>query len=127
MPEHSVQVVLPLSSEHGSDDEMDAVHELTDKLDEAIEAAEAGELDGDEFGGGICRLYLYGPDADKLFEAIKEPLFASPLSKGGHAIKRYGEPSNPKAREVRIDFGVPARLTAATKKAKQPNKRKRSE
>ena len=41
---------------------------------------------------------------DKLFDAIKKPLLASTLSKGGHAIKRYGEASDKKAKEVRIDL-----------------------
>ncbi|MDX1963102.1 MAG: hypothetical protein SFX18_08110 [Pirellulales bacterium] len=104
MPEHCVQVFLKLSSEHGSAEEVESIHELTDELAEAIEEEEAGEFDGDEFGGGICRLFMYGPDADKLFDAIKKPLVASAHSKGGHAIKRYGEASDPNSKEVRVDL-----------------------
>src|SRR5256885_1191374 len=115
MPEHCVQVVLPLSSEHGSDQEMDAIHELTNKLADAIDEHEAGDFDGDEFGGGICRLYMYGPDTDKLFDAIKGLLLASPLSKGGHAIKRYGEASEAHAKEVRVEFGTTAQRSVAQK------------
>jgi hypothetical protein len=104
MPEHCVQVFLKLSSEHGSSEEIESIHEFTDELAEAIEQHEAGEFDGDEFGGGVCRLFMYGPDADKLFDAIKKPLLASPFSKGGHAIKRYGEASDMDSKEVRVDL-----------------------
>lgn len=117
MPEHCVQVVLPLSSEHGSPDQVEAIHELTDQLADAIEEEEASEFDGDEFGGGICRLYMYGPDADKLFDAIKRLLLASPLSKGGHAIKRYGPPEDG-VREVRVDFAATTTGRAAAPKKK---------
>lgn len=102
MAEHCVQVFLKLSSEHGTDKERDRISALTDKLADAIEKHEAGEFDGDEYGGGYCRLFMYGPDADKLFDAIKKPLLASPLSKGGHAIKRYGEASDMDCKEVKV-------------------------
>jgi hypothetical protein len=115
MPEHCVQVVLPLSSEHGSSNEVESIHELTDEIADAIEEHEAGEFDGDEFGGSICRLYMYGPDADKLFDAIKRLLLASPLSKGGHAIKRYGPPEDG-VKEVRVDFAATTKRAAAPKK-----------
>lgn len=44
----------------------------------------------------------YGPDADTLFQVIKPVLKASPEAKGGFAIKRYGEASDPEAREVKV-------------------------
>jgi hypothetical protein len=104
MAEHCVQVFLKLSTEQGSEKEMDRISTLTEKLADAIEKHEAGEFDGDEYGGGHCRLFMYGPDADKLFDAIKKPLLASSLSKGGYAIKRYGEASDKKAKEVRVEL-----------------------
>jgi hypothetical protein len=104
MAEHCVQVFLKLSTEHGSEKELDRISTLTDKLADAIEKHEAGEFDGDEYGGGHCRLFMYGPDADKLFDAIKKPLLASALCKGGYAIKRYGEASDMKAKEERVDL-----------------------
>ncbi len=105
MAEHAVLVYLKLSNEHlGTSDEVDDVHELSDRLEEAIEAAEAGEFDGDEFGEGQCTLFMYGPDADALFAAIEPTLRGSPLSRGGYAIKRYGDPDDPDAKEVRVDL-----------------------
>lgn len=91
MAEHCVKVVLKLSDdEHGTSEERDSIHGLSDALEASIEEYDAGEFDGDEFGGGECTLYMYGTDADRLFEAIRRPLFASPLARGGHVIKRYG-------------------------------------
>ena len=103
MEEHCVKIYLKLSAEHGTSEEMDAVHELSDVLEEAIEEHEAGEFDGDEFGGGECTLYMYGPNADRLFDAIRKPLMASPLVRGGYALKRYGPPADG-VKEVRIDL-----------------------
>jgi hypothetical protein len=39
-----------------------------------------------------------------LFAAIEPTLRGSPLSRGGYAIKRYGEPDDPDAKEVRVDL-----------------------
>ena len=46
---------------------------LEDELIEAIEKADAGEFDGNEVAadGSDGYLYMYGPDADKLFETVK--------------------------------------------------------
>jgi hypothetical protein len=104
--EHAVLVYIPLSNdEFGEARERDAIHELTGTLDACIREAKAGEFDGDEFGGGECTLFMYGPDADALFSAIEAPLRASPLVRGGHAILRYGSASDPDAREVRVELG----------------------
>ena len=80
------------------------IHSLTDELETAISAQRAGEFDGDEFGGGVCTLYLYGPDADQLFAAVESILRQSPLTMGAHAIKRYGRATASDAREVRVEF-----------------------
>ena len=103
MAEHAVIAHLKLSDEGlGTDDEVEAFHELSDQLAEVIEEHEAGEFDGDEFGGGECVLFMYGPDADALFAAIEPLLRALPLAKGAWVIKRYGDASDPNAKEVSI-------------------------
>jgi hypothetical protein len=104
MAEHCVKIYLKLTDGNfGTAEEVKSIHALSDTLEAAIANNNAGEFDGDEFGGGECTLYMYGVDADSLFEAIKEPLLASPLSKGGHVIKRYGPP-NDSVKEVRIEL-----------------------
>lgn len=51
-----------------------------------------------------CTLYMYGPDADKLFAAVEPDLRSSPLTRGGHAVKRYGAAASPESRQVKVDF-----------------------
>jgi len=100
--EHAVIVHLRLDDDgFGSAEKRASINELQDALADAIDEAEAGEFDGDEFGQGECVLFMYGPDADVLFDTIKAILKKSPHSKGGFAIKRYGEASDAKASEVK--------------------------
>jgi hypothetical protein len=101
--EHAVIVHLRLDDDgFGSAEKRLSINELQDELADAIEEAEAGEFDGDEFGGGECVLFMYGPDADVLFDTITPILKKSPHANGGFAIKRYGEASDPKVREVKV-------------------------
>ena len=103
MAEHAVIAHLKLSDGgFGSDNETADIHELSDRLAEAIQENNVGEFDGDEFGGGECVLYMYGPDADALFSAIEPVRRSSPLAKGGRVIKRYGEASDRDAKEVSV-------------------------
>ena len=105
MNEHAVIIHLRLSnSSFGVSDEQEAFFALEDEVAAAIEDAQSGEFDGDEFGEGECVLYTYGPDADVLFAAIEPVLKASSLANGGYAIKRYGEAANPTAREIRVTW-----------------------
>jgi len=59
-------------------------------------------MDGNEIGGGECTLFMYGPNADKLFRSIERTVRASKMAKGGWVLKRYGDVDDPKAREVRV-------------------------
>jgi hypothetical protein len=104
MSDHCVKVILKLSDgDMGTSEEREAIHELSDQLQTAIEDHDAGEFDGDEFGGGQCVFYMYGKDADRLFEAIRPSLLASPFARGGHAIKRYGPPEDG-IKEVQVEL-----------------------
>ena len=101
--DHAVIVHLPLTgTQFGSEDEREAVYILEDRLTDAIERDRAGEFDGNEFGGGECTLYMYGPDADRLFNAVAPLLRLNPLARGGYAVMRYGEASDPLAFEKRV-------------------------
>lgn len=104
--EQAVIVHLRLSDHSfGSIEERKALLALQDQMAWAIENAAAGEFDGDEFGEGECVLYMYGPDADRLFAAIEPLLESCPLASGGYAVKRYGGAGDPDAREVRVAWG----------------------
>src|SRR5437016_4105449 len=101
--QQAVIVHLRLSDDRsGSFEECEALLALQDQIAGAIDNAAAGEFDGDLFGEGECVLYMYGPDADRLFAAIEPLLKFCPLASGGYAIKRYGEAVDSDAREVRV-------------------------
>jgi hypothetical protein len=94
-----IAVYLRLSdSEFGTPKERDEIHRFTERLNSVIQESKTGVFDGDEFGNGECGLFMYGPDADRLF-AVVLPLLKDwePL-KGGYAIKRYGAPPDQRER-----------------------------
>jgi hypothetical protein len=102
VPEHALLVTIPLSDDDfGSPEERERIRGVTGELDRVIKARRVGEFDGDEFGEGKCTLYMYGPDADALFEAVA-PVLRSKLPPGSSAVKRYGTADDPDAREVTI-------------------------
>jgi hypothetical protein len=88
----------------GSDRERAAIFDLEDMLRGAIDDQGVGLFDGVEFGGGLCILFMYGPDADRLFAVVEPILKAAPLARGGFAIKQYGAPEDLSAVEVRVDL-----------------------
>ena len=75
---------------------------LEDKLIEAVERKDLGEFDGNEIGGGTAKLFLYGPDAEKLFAAIEPVLRTYPLSLNARVVIRRGGPGA-EDREVRLN------------------------
>jgi plasmid stabilization system protein ParE len=80
-----------------------AVRSLERDIEAIIDSSGLGEFDGDEFGGGEAVLYLYGPDADKLYGAIEGALRAVSL-RPAHVILRYGDAGDPTARQRRIEL-----------------------
>ena len=103
MADHCVKICLNLSEVYGSSKERESIQEFTEKLGETIENHGVGEFDGDEYGGGECTLYMYGPDADQLFEVISPVVTSFPLARGGYVLKRYGPP-NDGIKEVKVDL-----------------------
>jgi hypothetical protein len=68
---------------------------LEDQLIEAIEKNKAGELDGNEIGEGVTKIFTYGPDADRLFRSIEPVLKAYPLCRNARVVIRKGRPGAP--------------------------------
>lgn len=89
MAEHAVIVKF----EYGSTN-LDSLFELEDQLELALQGGEAGEYDGHEIAvdGSDGLLYMYGPDAEALFSAVKPTLVASTAIKNAVATLRYGPP-----------------------------------
>ena len=105
--EQAVIVHIPFSTDaFGTDEEQEAAFALETELEEAVNASGLGEFDGNEFGGGECVFFIYGPDADALYGHIEPVLRSNPLAAGGFAIKRYGEASDADAREARVTWNV---------------------
>jgi hypothetical protein len=78
---------------------------LEDDVADVIEQAGVGEYDGHELGlleSDDAFLFMYGPSADALFEAVRPVLEASALLRGGEATLRYGGPDDDGAAERRI-------------------------
>lgn len=89
--DHAVLVHLVLRGEYGSPDDREAVFALEDRLEAAIDAMDAGELDGNEFGGGEVVLYLYGPSKDRLWQAVEADVRAV-ATPGSYVLLRAGGP-----------------------------------
>jgi hypothetical protein len=74
---------------------------IGEQLTEAIARGKLGEFDGDGASGDETVLYMYGPDAERLFEGIEKTLRGYPLCAGARVVIRSGGPGAPE-REVRL-------------------------
>ncbi len=75
---------------------------LEEKLISALETAGVGEFDGNEIAadGSDGNLYMYGPDADKLFTTVKPVLESADFMKGATVKLRYGPPTEGTREEI---------------------------
>lgn len=87
--------------------DLTALFNLEDELIAALEASGTGILDGHEIAldGSDGTLYMYGPDAQKLYDSVAHVLNRSPVTLGGEVILRFGEPNDADAREVTVKLG----------------------
>lgn len=67
--------------------------QLADRLDGVLTADGLGELDGHEIAddGSVGTIYLYGEDARAMYDAIKETIETSPVTRGGMAFLYFGD------------------------------------
>jgi hypothetical protein len=72
------------------------LRETESRLDAAIRSAGAGEYDGDEVATDLSDglLYMYGPDADRLYAAIRPVLESAAFMRGATVHVRYGPPGS---------------------------------
>jgi hypothetical protein len=87
--------------------DLSALFALEDRLDAAIKTAHVGEYDGHEIAIDASRgtLYMYGPDADKLFAVAKPILVATRFTSTAKVVLRYGL-AGKGAREVVVQLGT---------------------
>jgi hypothetical protein len=95
MSEHAVLVNLP-GDQPGLD-----LDTIEDPLIAAIEASGIGEFDGNAIGPDGAVLYMYGADADLLFDVVGPVLDGMDLPPGSYALNRYGPPG---AHETRVNL-----------------------
>jgi hypothetical protein len=76
-------------------------------LEDAIKKSGAGDYDGNELAvdGSDGSLYMYGPDADKLFAVAKPILLSTALLKNVTVTLRYGSVKDKLARVVTVRLG----------------------
>jgi hypothetical protein len=81
--------------DYGSTD-LKPIFELEEQLMAAIAKANVGELDGNEVAtdGSDGYLYMYGPDADVLFAAVRPVLEQCAFMRGARVRVRYGPPAD---------------------------------
>jgi hypothetical protein len=106
--------------QYGSTD-LTRLFALEDKLIEAISSAKAGEFDGNEIAadGSDGYLYMYGPDADRLFDVVLPILKSADFMKGAAVTRRYGRiQENPRVGSVTIGAG-PEHWSVATAAARR--------
>ncbi len=91
--DQSVIVHLRLTdSDIGSFEDEEPIEELTSRIEALMQSSGTGELDGDEWGGGYCKLFLHGPNADSIVDAVLPDLLGFPARPGSYMVKRYGAP-----------------------------------
>ncbi len=97
-PEQALLLRLRLP-ESQADDEAPIIVALEEAIESALRRHRAGEFDSHDLRDGIWTLYLYGPDANRIFESIEGVLRAARLDPSSHAIMRFGGRG---AREERV-------------------------
>ena len=77
---------------------------LEEELADSIAEASVGEFDGNEVAldGSDGSLYMYGPNADRLFEVVRPILERSTAIKNAVATLSYG--SAPDAKSVKVQL-----------------------
>jgi len=80
---------------------LEFIFAVEDQLRQVIDAHPGlGEVDGNEVGSGTAIIYLYGPDAETLWQAI-EPTIRALQPTPTTVIVRPGEPGTP-SREITL-------------------------
>lgn len=103
--EHALIVTIPLSDRgFGTPQDRERLRHLRDELDRTLRSRQVGECDGDEFGEGVGKLFIYGPEAGALFEAATPVLRAAGLPAGVKLHLRRGPAGDPAAREEVTDL-----------------------
>src|SRR5262249_36817510 len=77
-------------------DTLDPLYDLGERLDAAIVSSGVGEFDGNEMAVNLRdgSLYMYGPDAEKLFAAVRPLLADAKCLTNVRVTLRFGPPAD---------------------------------
>ena len=84
---------------------LDSLYKLEDDLEAVINEKKAGEYDGHEIAmdNSDGFLYMYGPNAETLFKAVKPILETYKFMIGAKALLRFGPPDSD-IKEIEVDI-----------------------
>lgn len=85
---------------------MEELYKLRDRLESIIEENQLGEYDGHEMATDYSDgfLYMYGPNAETLFNGIKDTLEQADFMNGAKAKLRFGPPEDG-VKEITVEIG----------------------
>ncbi len=88
---------------YGSTD-LTRLYALEDELEQKLADGSVGEYDGHEIAvdGSDGTFYLYGPDARRVYEEVKDILTKSSFMNGAEVTLRYGPPEDGVRQEVLV-------------------------
>jgi hypothetical protein len=92
----AVLVNIPLPGQ--SEEEADELLDLECRLAVAVNESGAGGYDGNVIGADEFVIYLYGPNAEALGDAVTDALEGEAVPVGSYLIVRQGEPGTPETR-----------------------------
>ncbi len=90
--EHAVLIFLQFSEgKLESERAVNAIFDLQELLSEEIEGNGVGLFDGNEFFEDTVTFFIYGPDANAIYEVIQPVISGLPVLPGSYIVKRYGD------------------------------------
>ncbi len=101
-PEHAVFIDVNMTSFDLND-----LTEVESVLDVGLDSTRVGMFDGHEVAvdGSHARIYLYGPDADAMFQVVKPVLLAHEVTATASVLLRFGDVDDPAARHITHQLG----------------------
>ena len=79
------------NDDFGTEAEDESLTRLESEINRCLTNTPCGEWDGHETGGGYHRIFVYGPCAEKLSQAILPTVLGYAALPGSYMVKRYGD------------------------------------
>ena len=88
-------------------EEDEPFYELSDRLRSLVDGSGLGNYDGHEIAMDNTdgSFYMYGPDAKKLYEVVRETIEKTPFMKGANVVLQFGPPK-PGVKEVSFTLNL---------------------